>query len=167
MNRKTAGIDLLTGRYIQSDPIGFDGGINTYVYANANSLRFVDPEGLKRYLKPNEIKGWVAFVIYLKNNQWQKMNIQEFNKEFNLSIGDDFELSIYKIQLNKNLAPYFFAGLDNLTSGAIETIYLQDRTTPDIRTIIALLPNSAGAIVKVGFDFKDKSVDLKGIYIDE
>jgi len=39
-------IDLVIGRYIQSDPIGFDGGINTYLYANGNSLRFVDEMGL-------------------------------------------------------------------------------------------------------------------------
>ena len=39
-------IDIVTGRYIQSDPIGFDGGINTYLYANGNSLRFVDEMGL-------------------------------------------------------------------------------------------------------------------------
>ena len=45
-NRKTAGIDLVTGRYIQSDPIGFDGGINTYVYVGANPVVRVDESGL-------------------------------------------------------------------------------------------------------------------------
>ena len=28
--------DPITGRYIQSDSIGFDGGVNSYVYANAS-----------------------------------------------------------------------------------------------------------------------------------
>jgi RHS repeat-associated protein len=37
--------DPETGRYITSDPIGLDGGINTYLYANANSLRYTDPNG--------------------------------------------------------------------------------------------------------------------------
>lgn len=36
------------GRYVKSDPIGLDGGLNTYAYANAGPVTYFDENGLCR-----------------------------------------------------------------------------------------------------------------------
>jgi RHS repeat-associated protein len=80
--------DPATGRYIQSDPIGLRGGINTFVYVNNVPTLEYDGDGHEAYgflLGPTprpmqpagpprpEVRAWICEVLANSNIEWDVM----------------------------------------------------------------------------------------------
>lgn len=64
--------DPQTGRYIESDPIGLEGGINTYGYALGNPVSYTDPKGL--FVPALIIVGRVAWTGYRSYRAYEAAN---------------------------------------------------------------------------------------------
>ena len=92
--------DPQVGRYVESDPVGLGGGINTYGYVRANPVQRIDPKGLVEWSGTASSISLVAGI---------GASLTRFNLTSECKCGKQIEVSILAVGPSAGVG-YKFAG---------------------------------------------------------
>jgi RHS repeat-associated protein len=70
------------GRYMQSDPIGLEGGINTFAYVESDPLTEIDPDGLNPQSRVPPPNGGISSAIAAVRAQSLLNQIKTYNPSY-------------------------------------------------------------------------------------